>query len=328
MLGTTLTALVPVATAAALPAFSGTWVEALSLVALLGGFLVAAAKDWATREVSDRLWQAMAVAGLVLGGVSAGSGGVVAFVLWVVVGLFVLQHLVPWDVAFERRSESLPGYLEIGMYAGVGLLLVVVGIFSGVGTASGVPVPVVAVFVTVLIARGLFELGVLYGGADAKALMVAGLVLPLFPTPLLSVPATASAILSLYPFSLTLLIDAALLAVTIPLYLALRNLISGEFEFPRGFVGYRIPVSELPRRFVWLRDPTFGAAAVADSEEADVDTAEEDQTMRERQARELAAAGVDRVWVTPQLPFVVLMAAGAFAAVLAGNLLFDLFAVV
>jgi prepilin signal peptidase PulO-like enzyme (type II secretory pathway) len=34
---------------------------------------------------------------------------------------------------------------------------------------------------------------------------------------------------------------------------------------------------------------------------------------------------VSRVWVTPQLPFLVLMAAGTFTGLLAGNLLLDLF---
>ena len=38
------------------------------------------------------------------------------------------------------------------------------------------------------------------------------------------------------------------------------------------------------------------------------------------------AEGATRVWVTPQIPFVVLMAGGAIVGVLAGSLAFDLFA--
>jgi preflagellin peptidase FlaK len=175
----------------------------------------------------------------------------------------------------------------------------------------------VAVVVSAFLARGLFEAGVLYGGADAKALMIAGLLIPLDPVPYLSVPPPAAALLAYYPFALNLLMDAALFSAAIPVALALRNAFRGEFEFPRSFVGYTVPVEELPRRFVWLRDPTF------QRDEGEPDTAEGDLAMRVRQMETLSARGVTRVWVTPQLPFVILLLAGAIGALLVGNLVFD-----
>ncbi len=60
-------------------------------------------------------------------------------------------------------------------------------------------------------------------------------------------------------------------------------------------------------------------------EEALTETAEEDRLERVRAAQELEAKGVERVWVTPQIPFLVLMAVGAVAALLAGNLVLDIF---
>ncbi len=41
-------------------------------------------------------------------------------------------------------------------------------------------------------------------------------------------------------------------------------------------------------------------------------------------AQDLRSRGVSRVWVTPQIPFLVVMAVGLVAALLAGNVLFDL----
>ena len=131
-----------------------------------------------------------------------------------------------------------------------------------------------------------------------------------------------SAILAIYPFAVTVLFNAALLSIAIPLYLAARNLRSGSFEFPRGFTGYRIPVPSLPDRFVWLRDPTFHP----EIEEDDVNNSDDDRKLRERQRDELLKAGATSVWVTPQVPFVVLLAAGAILGVVAGNLAFDAFA--
>ncbi|MCI4319495.1 MAG: hypothetical protein L3K23_05105 [Thermoplasmata archaeon] len=286
----------------------------------LGGLGYAAWSDWRTREVSDHVWELMAAAGAVLGFFGYGTTGPEAAVLWIVVSLFVVQHLLPWDVALERLRPWLPGVIEVGMYLGTFTVLAVAFLSGGLGP-SGLPIPIVAVYASVLLARLMFEVGLLYGGADAKALMVVALLVPLDVAPLLALPRTATSVLGLYPFALNLVMNAALLSLAVPIGIAFRNARSGDFEFPRGFVGYRILVSELPHRFVWIRDPTFRR----ESEEAE--TSEEDRQIRERQAKELAASGAREVWVTPQLPFVVLLASGAIVAVLAGNLLFDLFSV-
>jgi uncharacterized membrane protein YtjA (UPF0391 family) len=290
-------------------------------VVLVATFLYAAYRDWKVREVDDVAWVPAALIGAVLGFGGLTLSSAAAVVSWLLVSVFVVQHLVPWDVRLEKVSQNLPGALEIVLYAGVGFVLLVIGLVDGVGN-SGLPLVAIAAYLSVLFARALFEFGVLYGGADAKALMVAGLVLPVDATPLVHVPGAALTLLGFYPFTLTLLMDAALFAIAVPLLLAARNIRRGDFEFPKGFTSYRLPVADLPRRFVWLRDPTFHRGQEAD----DAETSEEDQQIRERQARELAANGVKVVWVTPQVPFVVLLAVGAVAGLVAGNLLFDLFA--
>ncbi|HEV2316272.1 MAG TPA: prepilin peptidase [Thermoplasmata archaeon] len=286
---------------------------------LVAGLAYAAWTDWRTREVPDSVWQAMAVLGAVVGPFALGTASLPALALWVVVAAFVLQHLFPWDRRWVDSDSPLPGYLELGAYVGTFALLALGGWRYGIGP-GGLPIAVIAVFVTVLLARALFEVGVLYGGADAKALMVAGLLVPLFPNPLLRISTSASQVLGVYPFSLDLLMDAALLAIAIPLALAVYNARRGDFEFPRAFTSYRIPVDRLPDSFVWLRDPLTND----DVEEAP--TSEEDRVLRERQRDRLKAEGATEVWVTPQLPFVVLLWGGAVVALLAGNLLFDLLA--
>ena len=295
-----------------------TSLAALLLVATLG---IGAYWDWRRREVDDRLWVVAGLGATALGGYAAAGVGPLALGLWLLLGAFVLQHMLPWDVPLERLSERLPGAIEAGFYVVVGLVLLAEGWTHGLGPA-GLPLTVVSVFVSVLAARVLFELGVLYGGADAKALMVAGLILPLFPDPWVPLPTSATSILGIYPFTLTMLMDAALFAVVVPLGLAGLNLRRGSFEWGRAFTSFRLAVADLPHRFVWVRDPTFHP-----DDDADVGSSEEDEAMRARQARELAAAGVTEIWVTPQLPFVVFLWAGAVAGILLGNLLFDLLAV-
>jgi archaeal preflagellin peptidase FlaK len=292
---------------------------AARVVVLLGGLGFAAFQDWKIREVGDGVWQVMGVVGALTGFVEF-WGHPLALALWALVSGWALEHLFAWDAPFERYSERLPGAIELTVYIVVLLTVIAAAVVYGVGITA-VPIEVIAVAGAILLARALFEVGVLYGGADAKALMIAGLLLPIDPTPLWS-PATAVALLGYYPFALTLLIDAALFAIVVPIAIAVRNLRAHEFTFPRGFTGYTIPVAELPERYVWVKDPTFDG--IGSEEDPEPETTEEDRALRQRQANELAKQGVERIWVTPQLPFILWILAGTIAALVAGNLIFDL----
>jgi prepilin signal peptidase PulO-like enzyme (type II secretory pathway) len=283
---------------------------------LVLGLAYAGWEDWRRREVSDRLWQILGVAGAALGAIALGATSLLALGTWAIVALFVLQHFFPWDVPLERRWPGAGFYVEVAIYLAVIGALSYLVFRQGIGGA-GVPIAVVAVLATALVARSLFELRVLYGGADAKAVMVAGLLVPIFASPLLPLPDTARFLLSVYPYPMNLLMDAAILSAAIPLALALLNVRRGTFAFPSGFTTYRLPVARLGDAFVWVRDPAL-------PEEADTaETSEEDRQVRLRQKAELERLGRTEVTVTPQLPFVVLLAAGAVAALLAGNLVFD-----
>ncbi len=300
---------------------AGDALEVGRFAVLAGGLGYAAAADLRTREVPDRLWQILGGAGVVFGAVPAAGGGLLPLLLWLVVGAFLLQHLFPWDDALGARGPRLAGPIEGCAYAAVLALVTAAAYRWGLGPTA-VPVSVLAVLASVLLARALFELGVLYGGADAKALMVVGVLVPLLASPWLGTLPDTSAVLAVVPFSLTLLTNAALLSVAVPIAIVGRNVARGEFSLARGFTHYTVPVAELPRRFVWVRDPALGQDTLAD----DAETSAEDAQRRAEVARRLEGQGVRRVWVSPQLPFVVLMAAGALAGILVGNLLLDLIA--
>jgi archaeal preflagellin peptidase FlaK len=294
---------------------------AADVAVLIGGFAYASAADLKTREVSDHLWQVLGLVGVGLGLVALLGDGPIALGLWILVGAFTLQHVFAWDELLGKRWEPAADLLEAVVYAVVIILVVVSIVRFGIG-ATGVPWAVVAVLVTVLFARGLFEAGVLYGGADAKAFMIAGVLVPTFSAVAIPVSGSFQLLLETLPYPIDLLMNAALLSLAIPIVIGLRNVARGEFRFPAGFTGYMLPVNELPRRFVWLEDPRAAGGRSRD----DLETAEDDQEERERVAADLTARGVRRVWVTPQIPFLVLLFAGAVAAFLAGNLVLDLIA--
>jgi len=288
-------------------------------VLLVVGLGFGAITDARTREVPEGLWVVLTLAGAVLGGLAVAAGGWVPTVFWVVGAAFVFQHLVPWDEAFggEWRADLV----ELAIYLGVLALFGAGVVLDGLGPTA-VPVNALAVVLTVLFARGLFEAGVLFGGADAKAVMVAGLLVPFFPIPLWMVPRGILPITSVIPFAVDLLMDAALLSVVVPLALAVLHLARGEFRARDGFTTYMIPVAALPHQFVWVRDERYPVDPVAEGE---IETSAGDQKWREHIAEDLRGRGISRVRVGPQLPFVVLLFAGALAALAFGNLIFDLF---
>ncbi len=288
---------------------------------LLVGLGIGAIADWRAREVTDHLWQAMATLGVALGAIALAPEGLRTVALWLVVGALALEQLFPWDLALEPVNERLPDLLELGAFLAVGLLLAAAAFGAGVGP-GGIPTAVAAGFAGIVLARVLFELRVLYGGADAKALIATAVIVPVLTVAVLPLPGTAGTILALYPFPLTLLMDAALMALAAPIALAVRNARRGEFRGLRGFTTYSIPVSELPDHFAWLKEP---APTDAEAEE-EPETTEEDRALRERQRDRLLAEHVDRAWVSPQIPFLVLLFAGGILAVIAGNLIFDLVA--
>lgn len=297
-----------------------TYALVAELALLLGGFAYAAVSDLKEREVPDGLWQSLGVLGFFLGYLGVVSDGAIPILLWTVVGLFVLQHLFAWDVRLGPSGERYADLIELVAYVAVVAVVGVAIAKVGLG-AQAVPVAVVGVLVSVLFARGLFEAGILYGGADAKALMIAGLLVPFFPNPLIPPPAAIAPVTQILPFAVNVLMNSALFSVVVPVAVAVRNARAGEFHGFGGFVGYSIPVEELPRKYVWVRDPLFGAGR---EEEDSIQTSDDDRRRRERIARDLTARGVKRVWVTPQIPFVVVMAVGVVAALVAGNVLFDL----
>ncbi|MHB1435800.1 MAG: hypothetical protein ACYCW9_06805 [Thermoplasmata archaeon] len=300
----------------------GTGLLRIAGFAILGiGLVTASGFDLRYREVPDPIWLGMGVVGIGLGALTAAPLGVVPTALWIVVGALVIEPTIPWDRRLAPAAGRWSGWIEPLAYLGVGLLLLVAALLGGVGPGRVLPWSGVAVYLTVLLARGLFESRIFGGGADAKALMVVALFLPFGIVPLLPSPSIATTLLTSLPFSVTVLLNALILSLGVPAYLGLRNLRRGEFRWDRGdrgFQRYRLPVSEIPRRFVWVDDPEVGVRTM----ESEAENSEQDLQIRTEARDRLVRLGVPEVWVAPQLPFVVLISAGVFVGILAGNLLF------
>lgn len=293
----------------------------LAAAVLVVGVGLAGAYDLATREVPDNIWRVTAILGAAIGALTLYSPGeLLPVLLWVIVAAYAVQHFFPWTDRLPHASERTEARTDLVLGALVVLVVTGAAVAYGVGPSS-VPYSVIAALVVTVAARALYEGRLLAGGADAKALITIGVVLPVFPTSAIGMGPASTAFLQIVPFAFNALVDAAVLSLVVPLALGFRNWRRREFHWRTGFTAYRLPVDELPQRFVWVHDPTLLGSPVG---EVEPDSSEADQAARERQAEALRERGVGRVWVTPQVPFVFFLALGVFVALAAGNLVWDL----
>ena len=153
-----------------------------------------------------------------------------------------------------------------------------------------------------------------YGGADAKALMVIAVTFPFYP----EFPPFPILNKGFGIFAFSTLSNSVIAAPFMVVVFAIRNLIreglSAIKEHPVGFLfGYRVDVTNFPR-FHNLLQVVRAGRVVNLKRGIDPEELEEDQL------EALKKAGCEKVWATPQLPFLIFITAGFLLATFLGDL--------
>ncbi|MFQ5837689.1 MAG: A24 family peptidase C-terminal domain-containing protein [Thermoplasmata archaeon] len=287
---------------------------------LLGTSLLAyaALRDWKTREVDNRPWALMGGIGLLLFTLEIFHGSQDPRTYLILAPIALIFADAVWDRDEASRGRFLTGLLYAASAATVILLVVYFPSFGPQG--QGLLRRGFGALVVILLAYLFYYLGLLKGGADAKAFMSIGLLTPGYPSsgpfPLIPLdPGVLEAFELFFPFALSTLMNSALLLSALPLYFLMKNLLRGDFRWPQAFLGYRADLDSLPR-FAWvLQEADQGGVRYhvfprKGSDEANLEG--------------LRQLGMERVWVTPQIPFLVPMTIGYVITFIVGNLLFAL----
>lgn len=153
--------------------------------------------------------------------------------------------------------------------------------------------------------------GLIAGGADAKALMALAVLLP-WPLAFGSLPLLATPL----PGSFTVLGDTLLAFLLVPLGLMFANFARGRFRLPHALLAWRIPIDQLGKTPAWpmeriedgkVRTKLFASRAP--------------ETPIDELTEELRKAGLTEVWVTPKVPFMIPLLVGFGLAFVAGDVL-------
>ncbi|MDI9645347.1 MAG: A24 family peptidase C-terminal domain-containing protein [Archaeoglobales archaeon] len=165
---------------------------------------------------------------------------------------------------------------------------------------------------TIALAYVLYALGA-YGGADAKAIMCLAILFPVYPK------------FSIFPildsisfnFGFASLANSVLAAPILMAFMFFRNLTKeGISEMKKSplyfFVGYRVDVDSIPRFHNLLE--------VVD--EGKIKRLKRGIEANDELINAIKNSKIQKIWVTPALPFIVFITAGYVLAFFVGDVLF------
>lgn len=273
---------------------------------------LASVSDWRTRTAPDRYWVVLGIIGLILLALKIYLDGDSTLYFLFLVPVSVLF----FDIFWERKGMFEDGIhpLPLGLYLVALVVLVIL-------LASFWTEVYLWQLMTILIMFGLiillYQINVVKGGADAKALLALSIVFPSYPAfgpfPLVDLPMPL--VQYLFPFSLLILFNAALIFLFVPLGFLAFNLTKGDKDFPVMLFGYRMSVQEARKRFVWPMEIMEGG-------KRRVILFPKSDESHEKQLDDLEKAGAEEIWVTPKVPFLIPITASILFSSFVGNVIF------
>jgi preflagellin peptidase FlaK len=226
-------------------------------------------------------------------------------ILRLIVGLSILFYASYTDIKTRRASNLL--WLIMGSIGGI-LLAVqyfTIGFEDKIFYLIFIPIMIGLVYV-------LFQLRLIFGGADAKALMALAILLPLQPS-IYQFPLWGE---SFMPAPWTIFSNSIVLFLFIPLSLIIFNLVKKDIKFPYIFLGYKMNINKARDKFVWPLEKIVDGNRKFSYMPKNFNIDEE--------LDEFIKHGYNEIWVTPKVPFMIPLLAGFICTFVLGDILYTL----
>lgn len=226
-----------------------------------------------------------------------------------VVGTTILSYASYTDIKTRRASNML--WVIMGSVGAILLViqyLTVPAAFDKIFYLIFIPIMIALMYI-------FFQLRLIFGGADAKAIMALAILVPLEPSifefPLLS---------SFMPFSWIILSNSVLLFLLIPVSLLIFNIARRNIKFPYCLLGYKLSVEKAKERFVWPLEKIVDGKRKFSYMPKEFDVENDLETFEKN--------GIMEIWVTPKIPFMIPLLAGFLCSFILGDLLFHLMSLI
>jgi preflagellin peptidase FlaK len=230
-------------------------------------------------------------------------------IIRLIVGSVILFYASYTDI----KTRTASNYLWIIM-GGIGAILIAIEYFTG-GLDNTwmylIFIPIMFALVYVL-----FQLRLIFGGADAKALWAIAILVPITPI-INNFPIFYdSAKPFVMPFSWSIFSNSIIIFLFIPLSLFIYNISNKNLSFPHCFLGYKMKVKKAREKFVWPLEKIVDGKQKFVYMPKDFDADEE--------LKEFERAGIKEIWVTPKIPFMIPLLIGFIISFILGDILFFL----
>ncbi len=279
----------------------GSTVDVLRLVISLPLFLYASYQDYCERMIDNRIWFYLGIIATLLDMVYFWGLG------WKLI--FLIPSLIifyEWFYEWEKIRAKLLLYF-------IALLFLLYPFFYVSLLYEVYPLLLIAFLM--LFIRFLHHIRTIKGKADARALMLIPLLQPLYPKfgmfPIF-IPLHIGFVQVAFPFLFLVLFYSSLSSVGYIFYFFILNTVRGDFGFPEMFLGYRLSIDKISRRHVWLMERIENGEPVL--------YIHPEEHMKE-DLEKLKKFGRTKVWVQPQIPFIIFITIGLILSYLIGNFL-------
>ena len=218
-----------------------------------------------------------------------------------VVGVLVLSYASYTDIKTRRAPNIL--WIIMGVLGAVFLIAnyFLMDLSGQMFYLLFIPIMIVLMYV-------LFQLGIIFGGADAKAIMALAILVPFTPI-IYQFPLTYS----LMPTSWVIFSNSVVIFLLLPLSLFIYNLIKGNRMFPQAFLGYKMPLVKAKEKFVWPLERIKDGKRKFTYRPSNINEAEVYAVFEK--------AGIVEIWVTPKVPFMIPLLAGFITTFIVGDIL-------
>lgn len=225
--------------------------------------------------------------------------------LRLIIGVSILFYASYTDIKTRRASNLL--WLIMGI---AGCLILAVEYFNG--GLEGKEIQLIFIPIMIGLVYLLFQLRLIFGGADAKALMAIAILVPLQPM-IYDLPIWGK---SYMPAVWTIFSNSIILFLLIPISLFFYNIGKKNIKLPYCFIGYKMSVKKAREKFVWPLEKIVDGKSkfVYMPKDFDVDN----------EFDEFEKQGIKEIWVTPKIPFMIPLLGGFIVAFIFGDILYYL----
>jgi len=217
-----------------------------------------------------------------------------------IIGLIILGYASYTDIKTRKASNKLWIIMIIFGCFFIIIQYYIIG-YDNLFYLLFIPIMIGFMFV-------LFQLRIIFGGADAKAIMAISVLTPLEPS-IMSLPI----INSILPFSWVIFSNSLILFLLLPLGLFIYNLLKKNIRFPYCFLGYILSIKTAKKKFVWPLEKIINGKRKFSYIPKDLNAKDEWDKFLDY--------GINEIWVTPKIPFMIPLMAGFISSFILGDIL-------